>query len=198
MKKYMYDIAEGGKRKLSLVKMPAIDENFKMFNKEYLKFKIENEERRIITGPILIPDYPMFRRRKSDNYEYYAEFSKEAVENIALEFMKNNSFNDVNTSHSKDVDKEDILLFEFFIVDETRGIHTPDGWDTPDGTLFGSYKIYSDELWQDIKDGKYKGFSIEGIFEIVEEEEFKKTENLKEIKNLYNSLLELQKIFNNI
>ena len=34
----------------------------------------------------------------------------------------------------------------------------------PEGTWMVSLKVEDDQLWQEIKAGKYKGFSIEGLF----------------------------------
>ena len=36
--------------------------------------------------------------------------------------------------------------------------------DVPDGSWFGSFKVDNEEVWQMIKDGKVKGFSVEGLF----------------------------------
>ena len=37
--------------------------------------------------------------------------------------------------------------------------------DVPDGTWLAEYKIEDDKVWNEIKNGTYKGFSIEGIFQ---------------------------------
>jgi hypothetical protein len=37
--------------------------------------------------------------------------------------------------------------------------------DVPDGSLFGSFYVENDEVWGAIKDGKLKGFSVEGLFQ---------------------------------
>jgi hypothetical protein len=38
------------------------------------------------------------------------------------------------------------------------------GFSLPKGTWMISMKIEDDKVWNDVKDGKYKGFSIEGFF----------------------------------
>jgi hypothetical protein len=38
------------------------------------------------------------------------------------------------------------------------------GFNLPKGTWMISMKVDNDEVWQDVKDGKIKGFSIEGYF----------------------------------
>ena len=37
-------------------------------------------------------------------------------------------------------------------------------YDVPEGTWMVSMKVDNDEVWQDVKAGKVKGFSIEGHF----------------------------------
>ena len=36
--------------------------------------------------------------------------------------------------------------------------------DLPDGSWFGSYKVDNEAVWNDIKAGTFKGFSVEGMF----------------------------------
>jgi hypothetical protein len=58
-----------------------------------------------------------------------------------------------------------LTMFESFITDEKRGIRPMKAFaDVPDGSWFGSFKVDNDGAWQMIKDGKVKGFSIEGVF----------------------------------
>jgi hypothetical protein len=52
-----------------------------------------------------------------------------------------------------------------------------------------SMKVDNDEVWQDVKDGKVKGFSIEGYFADKLEmslEQNKKNEIIEQLKNLLN------------
>jgi hypothetical protein len=60
---------------------------------------------------------------------------------------------------------EGVYMFESFIIDKQRGITAPTGFDNiPDGSWFGSYKIENEEVWNLIKAGTFKGFSVEGFF----------------------------------
>lgn len=146
---------------------PAIEKNFMAFqnrDRTDYKFKSTDQDRRIITGPLMIPNLPIYRRDESG--EYYVMFSKQSVEKIALKFMKNGFIHNVNLEHDPNRLPDGVYGFEFFIADKTRGIPCPAGWpDLPDGTWFGSYKVENEEFWNDfIKTGTFKGFSVEGIF----------------------------------
>jgi hypothetical protein len=77
--------------------------------------------------------------------------------------MKENRTKEVNEMHETDVDG--VFLFESFIIDQSRGIKTPEGFDElPDGSWFGSFKVENDDIWKKVKDGTYTGFSVEGLF----------------------------------
>jgi hypothetical protein len=59
-----------------------------------------------------------------------------------------------------------VTMFESFISDTDRGILPMRGFeDAPDGSWFGSFKVENPEVWTMIKEGNFKGFSVEGIFE---------------------------------
>jgi hypothetical protein len=60
---------------------------------------------------------------------------------------------------------EGVTMFEIWITDESRGIKPMKGFeDAPDGSAFASYSIDNDDVWKDIKAGKFKGLSVEGMF----------------------------------
>ena len=79
-------------------------------------------------------------------------------------------------------------MFESFISDKDRGISAMRGFeDTPDGSWFGSFKIEDDNVWQMVKDGDIKGFSVEGIFEYTKKES-KEEQVLNSIKKILSSI----------
>jgi len=58
-----------------------------------------------------------------------------------------------------------VTMFESFISDKARGIEPMKGFeDAPDGSWFVSMLVENDAVWQQVKEGKINGFSIEGIF----------------------------------
>lgn len=139
--------------------MPAIERNFQAFKSH--KFTAD-EEKRIVTGPLMIPDQLIYRRDNSFG-EYYVTYDAEMVKKIAEKFMRNQNSNNVNKEHKTPVDG--VFMFETFLKDSSRGISAPKGFeDLPEGTWFGSYKVYNDEVWNQVKDGTFKGFSVEGEF----------------------------------
>jgi hypothetical protein len=163
------DDIESGVDFIALVDDPAIERNWQAFNSDKrIRFKVDDEEKRIISGSLMVADLPIFRRDESGK-EYYVVFDKEAIKNIVYKFMRNGLNANVNIMHDKGALAEGVYLFESMLIDSERGIVTPDGFDElPNGSWFGSMKVDNDEIWNNyIKTGEFKGFSVEGVFEPV-------------------------------
>ena len=149
---------ETGLDAISLVDHPAIERNWMAFNKKQ-KFSL-NEEKRIVSGAAMVADYPIYRKDE-DGREYYVVFDSDAIRKIAYKFMKEGKTNATNLDHTTDV--EGVFMFESLLIDEMKP--TPKGFDKlPNGSWFVSYKVDNDDVWAQVKDGTFKGFSVEGVF----------------------------------
>jgi hypothetical protein len=148
---------------VALVDRPAIQKNWNAF-KNQQRFEVVSEDKRIISGPIMLSDVPIFRS-DSTYGDYYVVFTKETIFKIAQKFFKKGYQSNVNLMHSPDAQVEGVTMFESFITDESRGIQPMKGFeDAPDGSWFGSFKVDNEVVWNDVKEGKFKGFSVEGLF----------------------------------
>ncbi len=87
--------------------------------------------------------------------------------------------------HQDNLKANGVYMIESFIIDSTRGISTPKGFETlSEGSWFGSFKVDNDIIWNDfIKTGTFKGFSVEGFFN-NQEAEFS-AEEVEKIKALF-------------
>lgn len=171
---------------IALVDKPAIQKNWNAF-KENVKFQIVSEDKRIISGPVMLADVPIYR---SDNIngEYYVVFSKDTIFKIAQKFFKKGYQANVNLMHDSNQQVEGVTMFESFISDVDRGILPMKGFeDAPDGSWFGSFKVEDDKVWEMIKEGKFKGFSVEGIFE-YQKAKTKEAQLLDSIKEILQSV----------
>lgn len=138
-------------------KLEQIDRESKM------RFAIQNEERRIVTGPLMIANLPIYRK-SPDGFEFYVVFDADTIEQLVMKYYKAGLQHSVNLMHNG-IQVEGVYMFESFIVDSQRGIVAPKGFENvPDGSWFGSYKIENEEVWNLVKAGKFRGFSVEGIF----------------------------------
>lgn len=150
---------------ISLVDDPAIDIDFVCFSKDknIVNFSIQSEEERIITGPIMIPDYPIIRN--VDGYRFYVKYSRETIKEMAEKMLKDGTFNNVDTQHNMQF-IDGLSLIELYIKDSKKGIVPSFLQNIPDGTLIASYHIEDDILWDSVKNGKLlNGFSLAGVFD---------------------------------
>ena len=157
---------ETGMFLISLVDDPAVEANFQAFsNEKPLTFKVENEEKRIVTGLVMAANRPILRV-DGDGY-YYIMYDSDTINLMAERFLAMGLANNVDTMHNFEVEK-DVFLREMYIKDSERGI-SPKGFeDVEDGSLFATYHILNDEVWEKVKEGEFKGFSLAGVFNTVE------------------------------
>ena len=128
-------------------------------------FSVVNNEERIVVGPAMVPDMPIFRSDSTG--EYFVFFDKKTIETIALKFYAKGFQQNANEMHTKPV--EGITFFMSWIADESKGIPKMKQFeDLPDGTWFLGAKVMNDETWSKVKDGTFKGFSVEGMFDMTE------------------------------
>jgi hypothetical protein len=129
-------------------------------------FAVINEEERIVVGPAMIPDKRIFRRDE-DGTEYEVFFTKNTIRIIAEKFFKKGFQNNGNEMHDSKK-PVDMVFFQSWIADESKGIPKMKQFeDLPDGTWFLGAKVNSDDAWAKVKDGTFKGFSVEGMFDML-------------------------------
>lgn len=166
----IYNIVLGdceGLTKMSLVEYPAVESDFLKFNKEEeLKFSID-EEQHVIFGCALRANYPIYRRDRIRG-EFYVVFDKEVIKELSEKFLKENKTHKVNLEHDKDTDG--VYLISSFIKDKEKGINPLGFEDVEDGSWFCSYKVENEEVWNQVKEGKFRGFSVEVFCELEEKE----------------------------
>lgn len=162
------DADDSGVDFIALVDEPAIERNFQAFNSSKDLFKIRNEEKRIISGALMVANLPIYRRDEMRG-EYFVKFSKKTIEQIVQKFFRNKFTGNVNLDHDHERVVDGVYMFESFLVDNARGISAPSGFDRlTDGSWFGSFKVDNTEIWDKfVKTGEFKGFSVEGFFEHV-------------------------------
>ena len=177
---------------ISLVESPAIEREFLYFDKEEVRFSAIDEEKRLVIGPILIPDKMIFRV-DGDNVPYSVFFSKETISRLSENYLKKGYQASATLEHDKKVDG--VTLVESWIVESrTKDKSAIYNLNMPVGTWMGIMKIDSDEVWEDyVKTGKVKGFSIEGMFEhklvAASKEDYLQKPIAKELLTVIHSLL---------
>lgn len=153
--------SDNGIQAISLVESPAIEENFVALSKHKVEFKAIDEDKRIIIGLALVPDKPIYRRK--GDYEYNITFSKETVRKGAEMYLKSLRNNNTTLEHQQLT--SGVSIIESWIVEDTEKDKTAlYNLNAKKGAWAVVMKIDNEEVWKDVKEKKYLGLSIEGVF----------------------------------
>ena len=118
-------------------------------------------------GAVCVPDKEIYRNDASG--EYTITFSKESIEKMSQNFMKNYRQGNVTLQHSEDA--ENIVLVESWIkadMSADKSIALGLNPELPVGTWFAGYKVNDTDTWDRIKNNELRGFSIEAVIEVNE------------------------------
>ena len=159
-----------GMFKISLVDDPAVMSNFQAFDnkKKPLMYAISDASRRLVRGVIMRADFPIYRR-DNEMGEYYVIYKAEEIRKMAEKYLLEGRQNDVNLMHREDSDVEGVQMVQYFIKGD--GISVEGFDDIADGSLMAEFHVVNDEVWSEIQEGTYKGFSLEGVFDLVPEQD---------------------------
>lgn len=177
IKKYYVDEDDSDVFAISLVDMPAIESDFIYLNsnkKPYIA--LESDEKHMIYGAVLRPDFPIYRY-DSDG-EYYIEFSKKAIEKLCRKFFQDGFQNNWTTGHEKNANG--ITVVESWLksdVQYDKSLALGLDKELPIGTWFVGAYCDSNDIWEQVKNGTFKGFSVEA-FVGLNELNFKKEEKM--------------------
>lgn len=185
------DDLDSGIEAVSVVESPAIEENFIALKKHELELKEIDKEKRILMGAALVPNKQIYRRNDK-NEEYYIYFSEDTVRKASELFLMRSNQNNATYEHEKKLNGMSVVE-SWLIEDEKLDKSKKYGFNLPKGTWMISMKVNNDDVWKDVKDGKVKGFSIEGYFADryeMKQEQIEKQETIELLKELLNVNLE--------
>jgi len=134
------------------------------------QFKVISEDKRIVSGFAMMADKPIYRR-DDDGREYHVKFTADSIREIQEQFQINKLSEQTNKNHETDNFLDGVFVLETFLVEESRGITVSKEMygDYTDRSWFVSMKVDNDEVFESVKNGTFKGFSVEGIFDQAEE-----------------------------
>jgi hypothetical protein len=121
------------------------------------------EEQQMIVGPLMIPE-KLIMRVDEEGEPYFVYFSKDTIQKIAQKVMKDNHLHNLNIEHNEDDTVDGYMVSTWLIEDEIMDKQQVYGFSYPKGTWMGQYKIEDLSVWNKVKEGEIKGFSIEGFF----------------------------------
>jgi hypothetical protein len=147
---------------ISVVMSPAIESNFIHLSKHEVELKEIDAEKRILMGAALIPNKQIYRKNEKTKDEYYIYFSEATIRKASELFLMNANQNNSTLEHSTKL--KGMSVVESWIVECENDKSKNYGFNFPKGTWVISMKVNNDEIWDKVKLGEVKGFSIEGYF----------------------------------
>jgi hypothetical protein len=160
---------ESGVTAIALVDQPAIESNWMAFSKQTEnRFNIKDEEKRIIEGYFMVADL-LIPRIGENGEKFFVKFSAKTIEQIREKQSRLGLNNNFNLMHDPRQIAEGVYMLDNLIIDNERGKVAPKEFEkVPNGSLWGSAKVDNDEIWEQVKNGEFTGFSVEGMFKQLE------------------------------
>ena len=147
---------------ISLVDRPAIELDFIALKEARVDFAGADTDKRILIGPALVPDKPIYRKNGED--EFYVYFSKKTVRKAAELYLKHGNQTNHTLEHEHNINGLTVVE-SWMVEDKEKDKSRVYGLDVPVGTWMVAVKVDNEAIWQEwVKEGKVKGFSIEGYF----------------------------------
>ena len=126
--------------------------------------------------------------------EYYIIYKADTIRQMAEKYLLESRQNDVNLMHEADSDVDGVQMVQYFIKDTDAGVNPTGFEEIADGSLFAEFHIVNDDVWEQVKDGTFKGYSLEGVFDLVPEQDVEKVESI--VDSLEGKFNKLFKNFN--
>jgi len=163
---------------ISLVDYPAIEVNWVAMSENAKRYNF-NADKQIVTGPVMIPDLPIYRADDKIG-EYYVMFDASEIEKIARKFMREQRTLGINYQHQDNSQVDSAVITEYwFITDKANDKSNGLGFNLPVGTWMATTYIADTGFWQkEVKSGNVRGYSIEGFLNM----EMAKIQNKNNIK----------------
>jgi hypothetical protein len=179
---------------ISVVESPAIEEDFiALKDQEQIRLAEVSKEKRLLMGAALIPEKPIYR--KSGDHEFYIYFSKDTVAKASQMFLKAGNQGQATMEHTEEKLSGMTIVESWLVEDEVHDKSRKYGLDMPLGTWMVAMKVDNDDIWNNyVKEGKVKGFSIEGYFaDKLNKPQDKQQDHLSEDDKLLNEIIDVLK-----
>lgn len=176
---------EMGVNAVSVVESPAIEESFVALNEHKIELKEVDNEKRILMGAALVPNKQIYRRVKDK--EFYIFFSEDTIRKASELFLMRSNQNNATLEHEKKMLEGMSVVESWIIEDEKTDKSRLYNFNLPKGTWMISMKVNNDEVWEKVKAGEVKGFSIEGYFIDKYDMSLQEDELIEKLKDLINN-----------
>ena len=196
IKKYKVGI-DSETEAISMVTEPAIESDFVFLSKDkaIVKEAFSTDEKHMVYGAVLRPDFPIYRNDGEN--EYYLEFTSESIERMARDYMMNYRQGNVTIQHEEYANE--VFMVESWIkqdMDKDKSVSVGLDKSLPIGTWFCGFYVNNNDVWERIKSGELKGFSVEAMIDLEDfakvkkEDEFEMNESFwDKLKSIVNEAL---------
>ena len=159
-------------------------EKMSKFSSEEPSFSVFNADQRLVIGPAMIPDKMIIRRNEITGEIYYVYFTAETIKKLQQKFMQEKLLDKTNVEHGRKFLNNVDVVESWIVEDQEKDKQQVFGMDYPKGTWMITMKVNDDSTWEKVKDGKLKGFSVQGYF--LEKAKFASINNdlIEEIKQI--------------
>lgn len=155
---------------LSFVDNPATQVELHAFKKEEEKVYLSSHEKREVVAPVMIPNQLIYR--ETEGIPYYLRASAETIKKMADKYMLSGNWSNFTYMHERIDDaiesrvQDGVYLQRLWVIgDEQDDAFTKYGFENlPVGTLMMKCKVMNRQIWNEIKEGKLRGISLEAFF----------------------------------
>ena len=188
IKKYKVGI-DSETEAISMVTEPAIESDFVFFSKDkdIVKEAFSSDEKHMVYGAVLRPDFPIYRYDGEN--EYYLEFTSESIERMARDYMMNYRQGNVTIQHEEYANE--VFMVESWIkqdMDKDKSVSVGLDKSLPIGTWFCGFYVNNNDVWERIKSGELKGFSVEAMIDLEDFAKVKKEDEFEMNETFWDKL----------
>ena len=188
IKKYKVGI-DSETEAISMVTEPAIESDFVFLSKDkaIVKEAFSNDEKHMVYGAVLRPDFPIYRNDGEN--EYYLEFTSESIERMARDYMMNYRQGNVTIQHEEYANE--VFMVESWIkqdMDKDKSVSVGLDKSLPIGTWFCGFYVNNNDVWDRIKSGELKGFSVEAMIDLEDFAKVKKEDAFEMNESFWSKL----------
>ena len=157
---------------ISIVDCPAMEKEMMVFEKQKkpIMFSVQDELQHKITSVVIRCNYPIYRIDEFGK-EYYIRFNREVIDQLAEKYSKDGLLNRVSVQHNGEL-LSDIVMTEMYIKNTEKGINPVGFEDIEDYSLFATFKINNEDVWNRIVNGEFGGLSMEVMLDLEPTNEF--------------------------
>ena len=175
---------------ISIVDDPAMEKEMMIFEKQKkpIMFSVQDELQHKITSVVIRCNHPVYRIDEFGK-EYYIRFCREVIDQLAEKYSKDGLLNRVSIQHNGEL-LSDIVMTEMYIKNKEKGINPVGFEDIEDFSLFATFKINNEDVWNRIVQGEFGGLSMEVMLNVKPTDEYVEDETSDFWSELMNWLQE--------